>query len=132
MGAIGSVGYWFAALSAVFILNHLAADFLLHTTWMFEGKERVSGWVPGLAAHSAVHAALTGAIVLAVAPALWWLAIVDFVVHAAIDRGKVVLGRRLALPPFVGRWWWVFGTDQALHQMTHLAYVIMLVIWRFT
>ena len=32
-------------------------------------------------------------VALIVAPRLWWLALVDLVVHFAIDRGKSLVGR---------------------------------------
>jgi len=122
-----SAGYAFAVVYAAFIIKHYLADFLLQTKWMAEQKERASGWVVPLAAHSAWHAALTGAIVLVVAPGLWWLALIDFIVHASIDRGKGLLNERLHVAPFTdGRWWWIFGADQALHQLTHLGFVVVL------
>jgi hypothetical protein len=47
------------------------------------------------AAHCAWHASLTGAIVLVVAPDLWWLALIDFIAHASVDRGKGLLNELL-------------------------------------
>lgn len=125
--AVESLGYSLAILYAAFIIKHLLGDYLLQTTWMALGKERSPGWPAPLAAHCAVHAALTGAIALVVAPTLWWLVVVDFFIHAAIDRSKGLVTKRLGLTPFTdSRWWWTFGIDQSLHQFTHLAYVIML------
>ena len=124
---MASFGYSLALLCAVFIIKHLVADFLLQTTWMAQGKERSSGWLAPLSAHCAVHAALTGAITIAVAPALWWLTAVDFLIHAAIDRSKGVVTKHLGFAPFTdARWWWIFGLDQSLHQLTHLGYAVVL------
>jgi hypothetical protein len=124
---VASLGYSFAILYAAFIIKHLLGDYLLQTTWMALGKEHPSGWLAPLAAHCGVHAALTGAIILALAPALWWLAAIDFFVHAAIDYFKGSVTRRLGLRPFTdARWWWIFGIDQSLHQFTHLGYVVVL------
>jgi hypothetical protein len=123
-----TLGFSFAVLYAAFIIKQLVGDFLLQTTWMALGKERASGWLAPLTAHSAVHAALTGAITLAVAPAMWWLAAVDFFIHAATDRCKGLVNKGLDLKPITdSRWWWMFGIDQALHQFAHLAYIVLLI-----
>ncbi|MCF3640609.1 DUF3307 domain-containing protein [Rhizobium sp. TRM95111] len=117
---------WFAVVTAVFLLKHLLADFLLQTQWMAVGKDAERQWLPPLLAHVGIHAALTGLIALAVAPQALWLAAVDFVVHAAIDRSKSVTGRRLALAPKNPAFWWLLGLDQSLHHLTHLAFVLVL------
>lgn len=122
-----ALGFSFAVLYAVFIIKQFVGDFLLQTTWMASGKEQASGWLAPLTAHSAVHAALTGAITLAVAPAMWWLAAVDFFIHATTDRGKGLVNMGLGLTPITDpRWWWMFGIDQTLHQFAHLAYIVVL------
>ena len=115
---------WFAGISALFVVKHLAADFLLQTQWMVAGKDAPAGWFRPLLAHAAIHAALTAAICLLVLPALVWLALVDFVVHGAIDRAKAVISRRGHLRPTRSAYWWLFGLDQTLHHLTHLAFVI--------
>lgn len=117
----------FAIFYTLFILKHYVADFLLQTSWMAAGKERSTNWIAPLAAHCAVHGALTGVIVVAVAPSLWWLAMVDFVVHATIDRSKGLIAKRFGFVSFTDvRWWRLFGADQSLHELTHLAYVLVL------
>ncbi len=109
------------ALSAVFAVKHVAADFLLQTNAMARGKERPRGWLWPLAAHAGCHAALTLAIVLVVAPRLWWLALVDFGVHGVVDRGKSAIAHRAQWPIDRPQFWWLLGFDQALHQLTNLA-----------
>lgn len=109
-----------------FVFKHLLGDYYLQTQWMALGKERRRGWLAPLAAHAGVHALGTLAIVLVVRPSLWWLAPVDFVVHGAIDRGKALVGQSLALTKEDRTFWWAIGTDQALHQVTHFAYVVSL------
>ncbi len=127
MGGHNVDWYPFAILYAVFILKHCVADFWFQTSWMAAGKERPTNWLAPLSAHCAIHAVLTGAIAMVVAPRLWWLAIADFFIHAAIDRCKGLIGRRFALTPFTdARWWRLFGLDQALHELTHLVYVLVL------
>jgi len=119
----------------LFQTKHLIADFLLQTEWM-QGKFGRFGWVLPLAAHCAVHAALTLAICLWVRPEFWWLALVDFAVHFVMDRTKAspnLLGRFKVLSnrefptatPAEKRsnrfYWWSVGFDQYVHQLTNLA-----------
>lgn len=118
--------FWLLAASVAFLLKHLAADFLLQTDWMARGKEAVSGWLAPLTAHVAVHAAITALIFAVAAPALAWLAAVDFVVHFFIDRMKGIIGRKLQLAPSSSGFWWLMGVDQTLHHATHLAFVVAL------
>lgn len=121
------IGQTFALLYAVFILKHYVADYLFQTSWMAAGKESAEDWVAPLAAHCAVHAALTALAVLLIAPSLWWLGVADFFIHAAIDRSKGLIGRHFRLAPFDNaRWWRLFGADQCLHELTHLTYVVAL------
>ena len=104
-------------------LKHYGADFVVQTTWIARGKERDRGWAAPLAVHVACHAGITLAIALAIAPRLWWLALVDLVIHAVIDRGKTLIAQR-------GKWetrdvefWWLLGFDQFLHQATNVGLV---------
>jgi hypothetical protein len=115
-----------SVLLVVMAFKHYAADFLLQTNWIARGKERRAGWVLPLMVHVLIHAAFTLLIVLLLAPRLWWLAPVEFVVHGAIDRGKSLIAQR-------GRWsatdapfWWLIGFDQFLHQVTNVALVVAL------
>ena len=111
----------FCVLLLVFAFKHFVADFLFQTNWIAHGKERVEGWFWPLAVHVLGHAVLTLAIALAVAPRLWWLALVDLVVHAAIDRGKSVTGHWGRWDAGQGAFWWLMGFDQFLHQATNIA-----------
>lgn len=109
------------ALSAAFAVKHLVADFLMQTSAMARGKERVAGWLLPLLAHVLCHGVLTLLIVLAVAPRLWWLAVVECVVHLAVDRCKTILARRGGWRPDQPQFWWLLGLDQCLHQLTNIA-----------
>ncbi len=111
-----------------FRLKQYLCDFLLQTKWMVRGKAKSSGWHWALAAHCAVHAAGTGMIVLAFVPGLWVLAVIDFAVHGAIDRIKAspAMGGRLS--PDSSAFWWAFGLDQEAHNLTHLIYVLVIVL----
>ena len=107
-------------LAGVFTLKHFVADFLLQTNWMACGKDRPDEWFRPLLAHVGCHALLTLCIVLAVAPRLWPLALVDFAIHWLGDRGKTLVGRWGGWTPTDCRYWWLFGLDQFLHQITNL------------
>ncbi len=109
-----------AALVALFALKHVVADFLLQTDWIARGKESRRGWLLPLCAHVLCHAALTLLIALALAPRLWWLALVDFAIHIAIDRVKTLTSRWGPCRPGQPRFWWLIGLDQFLHQITNI------------
>jgi hypothetical protein len=78
-------------------------------------KDKEHDWIVPLAAHAGCHGALTLALALVANPALWWLGVVDFALHATIDRTRAVVGRRFGLVSGDSGWWWLFGIDQALH-----------------
>ena len=107
-----------------FRLKHFTCDFLLQTTWMAtsKGKAGIEGY-KALFAHTAIHAVGTLLIVLIFAPALWWLSIVDFIIHSIVDRlkGKFTIGKHLK--PKDTLFWWAFGFDQEMHNLTHIGYI---------
>lgn len=107
------------SLLALFQLKHWLCDYPLQRPYMLKKFRGGSEWVLPLAAHAGVHGGFTLAIALLVSPALWWLSLVDFTVHFAVDRIK-------AAPTWGGRWkpnqpyfWWALGADQAAHHLTH-------------
>lgn len=111
------------ALMVVLTAKHFCADFLFQTNWIAAGKAAPTGWLVPLLMHVAGHSILTLVITLVVAPRLWWLAGVEFVVHAVIDRAKVLIGRRQHLDPGQAAFWWLLGFDQFLHHVTDIALV---------
>jgi hypothetical protein len=113
----------FCIVLLVMTLKHFVADFVLQTNWIAHGKNRSEGWLAPLAVHALCHAFLTLAIALLVAPRLWWLAFVDFIAHATIDRGKTIIGQRGGWGVNEARFWWLLGSDQLLHQATNVAIV---------
>lgn len=110
-----------AILLSAMALKHYGADFVLQTNWMAHGKERVRGWFAPLAAHALCHAVFTLSIALLVRPSLWWLAVADLLVHAAIDRAKTMVARRGRWEARQAQFWWLMGFDQLLHQLTNIA-----------
>lgn len=113
-------------LLVIFQVKHFIADFPLQRKYML-GKMNRTGWVMPLAAHASVHAIFTLAIVLLYDSSLWWLSIIDFVLHFAIDRIK-------ASPNLLNRWgpdkpyfWWSLGADQMAHHLTHYYFIYLIV-----
>lgn len=118
----------FLAVYVAFHLKHYTADYLLQTCWMVDGKARADRWLLPLAAHAGVHGLLTTAIALTLAPTLAWLGLVDLVIHATVDRSKVLLAGRRGWTPAEPQFWWAFGLDQEAHALTHLVLALAIVI----
>lgn len=118
-------------LYTAFRLKHFVCDFMLQSDWMAltKGKAGKAGY-KALFSHTLIHAAGTFAIVMAFAPALWWLAIVDFVVHSAVDRIKGVMTLNKGWKTNNTLFWWAFGIDQELHNFTHIAYLVVIFVYK--
>lgn len=110
----------FCALLLSIALKHYVADFVLQTNWIARGKERSERWAAALAVHALCHGVLTLLIATAIAPRLWWLAVVDFIVHGAIDRGKTLVALQGGWQTHQIAFWWLLGFDQFLHQATNI------------
>jgi len=120
----------FILLYILFRLKHFICDFLLQTDWMAltKGKPGREGYT-ALFTHTAIHAVGTLIIVLVFAPALWWLGLVDFVIHSVIDRIKGLFTYKRGWTPADKMFWWTLGADQEAHNFTHFAY--MIIIWMY-
>ena len=110
----------------LFLLKHFVADFVLQPGWMAKGKAALHGWRIPLSLHAGIHGLLTYTLILFLVPSFWWLAIVDFAVHFAIDRSKALLSLRCNATSQQCVFWWLFGADQMLHQLTHLVFALIL------
>lgn len=119
-----------ASLNTIFILlivfqvKHFLADFPLQFPYMLRKFSPNWDFVFPLSLHCAVHASFTLLICLYYAPALWWLAVVDFIAHFVIDRiksGPRYLGRFADIKTM--SYWTVFGLDQMAHHLTHIYFV---------
>lgn len=115
-------------LYLAFRAKQFACDFLFQTDWMAlnKGKPGLEGY-KALVSHCLVHAMGTLVIALVFAPGLWWLALVDFALHSLIDRFKGIVSFEQGWK-YTDRWfWWSFGLDQEAHNLTHLAYLLLIV-----
>lgn len=117
-------------LYLVFRAKQFACDFLLQTSWMAltKGKAGVEGY-KALFVHAGIHAAATLLIVLVAAPELWWLGLIDFILHSCVDRLKALLTSDLKWTSSSAKFWWAFGADQEAHNLTHLGYILMIIAY---
>jgi len=110
-----------------FRAKQFICDFVLQTDWMAlnKGKPGLDGY-RALGLHALVHAAGTALVVVFFAPSLWWLALVDFVVHGLIDRLKGMVTYQQGWK-YTDKWfWWSFGLDQEAHNLTHFVYILII------
>ncbi len=103
-------------LLVLFQVKHVFADYFLQTEYMLQ-KGKKQSWFYPLLSHALMHGFLTLAICQSYRPEMSWLALVDAIVHFAIDRVKAVSSREL--PPSEKRFWWYLGIDQGCHHLTH-------------
>jgi hypothetical protein len=117
-------------LYVAFRIKQLVCDFFLQPSWMAlaKGQPAKKGGSRALFIHAGIHAAFTFALMLYFAPTLWWLGIVDFVVHSLIDKSKAMLNYKTGWTYKDNAYWWAFGIDQEAHNLTHLAYIVFIVL----
>jgi hypothetical protein len=120
--AVGALTFWMIILA----IKHVMADFVLQTSWMAIGKDAKKGWALPLLVHCAIHGVLAVAILLVLAPRLWFLGLVDFVLHLIIDRAKGFCVATFSVTQESHWFWWLIGIDQALHHLTNFALSVVL------
>ncbi len=113
-------------LLIAFQIKHFLADYPFQTTYMLE-KVRDKAWFFPLLSHAAVHAFFTLVIVCIVDVNLWWLALVDLVIHFTMDRIKASKKMLNRFPPDNKFFWWALGFDQMVHHLTHYFIIWVLV-----
>jgi hypothetical protein len=117
----------FAAL-LVLQVKHFVADFVLQTPYQFLNKG-IYGH-PGGLIHSGIHVVGTVFAFLVIAPS-WPIAAAilagEFIAHYHIDWLKEGTVKRQQWQFPQAEFWWTFGADQALHQVTYLVIVAVLV-----
>lgn len=116
-------------LYIVFRIKHFICDFVFQSDWMAltKGKSGREGY-HALFSHTLIHAIGTFLITLVFAPSLWWLAVVDFIIHSSIDRLKGVITVKKSWNTKDTAFWWAFGIDQELHNFTHIAYIVLIYV----
>lgn len=105
----------------LFQVKHLIADFVLQTPYQLANKGRYGH--PGGILHSGIQVGGTLAVLLWAG--LLWLTIatvlvVEFLIHYHLDWAKEKLGQIFALDTSKAPYWWLFGVDQTLHQLTYV------------
>lgn len=112
-----------AVLLACLLVGHFLGDFTpLSTPRMLEAKARGGPLLP-IAAHAAVHAVLTGAVVLVVVRPgleLAGLAVgIQFASHLALDGLRARLGVKIRSfgDPANNAFWTALGLDQLAHAV---------------
>jgi hypothetical protein len=116
-------------LVALLILQfkHFIADFVLQTPYQFLNKGKYGH--PGGAIHAGIHALGSTLAFLAIRPSLALgaaIVIGEFIAHYHIDwlKERTVKVNQWVFPQ--SEFWWTFGTDQALHQVTYVVIVAVL------
>ncbi len=111
---------------SLFLLKHFLADYLFQTKYQFEHKGAYGHW--GGILHAFIHA-LGTALVLCF---LNWKIVLlaafsDGVVHYHVDWLKTNTIKHYKLTVNDNWFWYIFGLDQLIHQMTYV--FIIFVIW---
>lgn len=116
-------------LYLVFRLKHFVCDFMLQSDWMAlnKGRPGKEGY-QALFSHTVIHAIGTLLIVLVFAPNLWWLGLLDLLIHSIVDRLKGILTLKKGWKARDTMFWWAFGVDQELHNLTHIAYIALIFV----
>jgi hypothetical protein len=121
--------YWLVlGALTLFQVKHFACDFALQTPRQIQAKGNY-GQVPGLE-HAGLHAiaSLPALLVLTRSPlAIAVVMVCEFVVHYHVDWGKAQVDKRQRLNDTSAAYWFVFGLDQFIHQLTYLAIVFAFV-----
>lgn len=115
-------------LYLLFRAKQFVCDFLLQNDWMAmnKGKPGMEGY-KALVSHCLIHGVGTLILALLFAPALWWLGLVDFIIHSLVDRFKGIVTYQKGWD-YTDKWfWWTFGLDQEAHNLTHMAYLLIIV-----
>lgn len=113
-------------LAALLVLQfkHFIADFVLQTPYQFLNKGTYGH--PGGIIHAGIHAIGSLFAFLIITPSFWLGVAIfagEFVAHYHIDwlKERTTRTNKWVFPQ--AEFWWTFGADQALHQLT---YAVML------
>jgi hypothetical protein len=109
---------------AAFLVKHFIADYMMQTKFMLYNKGNYGH--PGGIYHAGVHMLTSIPVLLALgAGGLLTLLLIIFegIFHYHVDWGKEKAQSMLGLTIDKVEYWYLFGLDQVLHQLT---YVVML------
>jgi hypothetical protein len=116
-------------LAALLVLQfkHFIADFVLQTPYQFLNKGKYGH--PGGVIHAGIHAFGSMFAFLIIRPSLllgMTIVIGEFIAHYHIDwlKERTVKLNQWIFPQ--SEFWWTFGADQALHQVTYVVIVAVL------
>jgi hypothetical protein len=105
-------------------IKHFVADYFMQPAWMLVGKgdlKHYGGYV-----HAAVHAGLSGIVLLVAGTPLLVLAglvFAEWLIHYIFDFSKIYYSRGVHIDTSPGRFWALHGFDQILHQLTYAAMI---------
>ena len=118
-------------LYLAFRAKQVLCDFFFQPSWIAIGKCKSfkEGGLKPLLIHVSIHAFSTLIIMMFFAPNFWWLAIVDFFAHFIIDKIKAVVTYKMDWTAKNNPYWWAFGIDQEAHNITHLVFIIVIVMY---
>ena len=108
-------------------IKHYLCDYLLQSEYQYSNKGLYGH--PGGILHAGLHALATIVVFAVITPSLQLgLAIVvgEFIAHYHLDWTKEQILRRRQWVFPQAQFWWVFGADQALHEITYLAIAALL------
>ena len=114
-------------LLALFVVKHFVCDFWLQFEYML-GEKGIYG-AEGGRHHALMHTAGTFLILSGTIPSIELavlLAFLDGIVHYHIDWAKTNL--TLHLTPADQEFWYWLGIDQALHYLTYVAIIGIIVL----
>lgn len=117
-------------LLVVFQIKHFIADFPLQREYMLRKTDPTWGFLGPLTLHCFVHSMGALTIALIFRPELWWIMIIDFVIHFIMDRIK-------SGPKYLGRfndirkqsYWNCLGFDQMIHHLTNYLNIWLILTW---
>lgn len=111
-----------STLILLFLTKHLVVDFFWQPPFMFLNKGDIRH--PGGYAHAGLHALFTMWILVSPfsplngAEAMSW-ALLEGVIHYAIDWSKVNITNQCKYTPANAQFWNLLGIDQYLHYLTY-------------
>ena len=110
-------------------IKHYIADYFLQPGWMLGGKgdlRHLGGY-----AHAAIHAGLSGIVLLVAGTPPEWVAglvVAEFAVHYGLDFAKIHYSRGVHVDTDPRRFWALHGVDQLTHQLTYAGMIYLVLL----